>query len=255
MNNKRICYLVLMSSGLDSTGAFLKLINEKITDIDVIFPVYVWWRSKFISVIKKEFRNCHKIISFVDKKYSVKNLNIIKLNKIDVPLQYYENIRTQFKKLGRNDYWCHFRNGIFIFSSMSYLLNYLKLNEINDFKKIIIVTGFIGNLTDENELFIKNIKNLINCSLRSLNPYTINLVEELDFYSPYFNKSHTIYSDICKFGCWEILKYTWSCWRNKKKPCYNCVGCNDRKRKYSSFKNENKELSDPFFKYLIERSN
>jgi len=179
MKNKGICYLVLMSSGLDSTGALLKLINEKITDIDLIFPIYIWWRSKFTSVIKKEHRNCHKILSFIDKKYGEKNLKITKLNRIDVPLQYYEDIRAEFKKLGRNDYWCHFRNNIFIFSSLSYLLNYLKLNEINDFKKIIIVTGFIGTLSDEDDFFTINIKKLINYSLRNLNPYTINLVDLL----------------------------------------------------------------------------
>ena len=34
------------------------------------------------------------------------------LKKIEIPLTFYEQIREEFKKKGRTNYWAHFRNGI-----------------------------------------------------------------------------------------------------------------------------------------------
>lgn len=249
MVSEKACYLILMSSGLDSTAAFVKLINDKNLNDALIFPAYIWWRTKFIKVINKEYSNCIKIVNFIENKYKNRNLHITKVKKIEIPLKYYEDIREDFINNGRSDYWCHYRNAIFIFSSLSYFLNFLQLENITKYNKIIISTGFLGNLVDEDKDFVKNMKTMINNSLKKPNPYTINLLKDIDFYHPYMNNYNNIYFDIRDYGCWDILKYTWSCWRNDEKPCYDCTGCNDRKIKYDIFINKDKNLEDPFFNY------
>ena len=63
------CFLILMSSGLDSTAAFLKLINTNQNDKAIFFPIYIWWKTKSIDALTKEIENCEKIIKYITEKY------------------------------------------------------------------------------------------------------------------------------------------------------------------------------------------
>jgi len=259
---EKICYLILMSSGLDSTAALINLINKLINDKSLenscLFPTYIWWRKIFINVLQKEYDNCLKILDYLNNKYVKYKINLMPLKKIEIPLLFYEEIREDFKKIGRKNYWAHFRNTFFILSSLHYLLNYLNLKEIKDFHKIVIVTGFVGHEVDENKTFIQNMGKLLNDSIidedGTKNPYIIDYVKDFEFYCPYILnkdiKSRSLqYLDLKNFGCWDILEFTWSCWRRDKIPCYDCSGCETRSSKYKGFKKTDKELKDPFFKF------
>ena len=255
----KTCYLILMSSGLDSTAALLNLVN-KLVDEDahensVLFPVYIWWRTIFTKVIQKEYCNCLKIIDYIKNRY--KDIIIKPLTKITIPLIFYEEIREEFKEIGRTNYWAHFRNAFFILSSLNFLLNYLNLKEITDFQKIVIVTGFAGHEVDENKTFIQNIEKMLNDIIidedGTKNPYIIDYAKKIEFYCPYIleNKLKSRsrqYFDFKKFDCWDILDFTWSCWRSDTIPCYECGGCQSRISKYEGFKKGSEELKDPFFK-------
>lgn len=245
---EKICYLILMSSGLDSTATLLNLINKKDLKDDLMFPTYIWWRNIFTDVLKKEIENCQKILDYIKKKYEGKKLRIKNLKKIEVPLIFYEQIREIFKELDRPDYFCYFRNGIFIFSSLSYLLNYLKIQGIIDYQKIVIVAGFIGYEADENKPFTEAIKVLVNRYIQDSTKKGI--IDNIDFYTPYLLDEDTRtrskqYNDIKEFGDWEILKYTWSCWRNYEKPCNQCSGCISRRDKFLGIDIKDPKYKDP----------
>jgi 7-cyano-7-deazaguanine synthase in queuosine biosynthesis len=238
-----------MSSGLDSTSAFLKLLNNQEINKDIIFPTFIWWRDIFIKVLEKEYFNCKEILKYIKKKYSDKYYKIYKLKKIEIPLSFYEKIRSIYRELDNfDDYFCYFRNSFFILSSLSYFLNYLKLKRTIKIENIFFVTGFIGYEADENYTFSENIKRLINDYIND--PNHSGIVEKVNFYNPYVRKdirSRSIqYHDICEFNDWEVLKYTWSCWRNSEKPCLKCPGCIGRKEKFESFKDKFPEKKDPF---------
>ena len=66
-----------MSSGLDSTAAFLRLINEDHNTSDIYFPVYIWWKSDSNIVLKKEYENCIKIIEYIRQRFPKKSKNKI----------------------------------------------------------------------------------------------------------------------------------------------------------------------------------
>ena len=242
-----------MSSGLDSTAAFLHLINNNNLNNDLIFPCYVWWRKKTTKAIQREFKNSKKIIKYIRKKYNEREIMICNLMKIQIPLLFYEEIRQEFINVGRNNYWPHFRNAFFILGSLSYLLNFLKLNNIEEYDKIAIVTGFIGTVVDENKMFINDMERLINNPLqdKSLKEISnvIENIEKLEFYCPYISDEtrYHPYFDIEKYGDEEILKYTWSCYRNKKKPCKSCGGCEDRIEKYNTYRSSGGSLKDPIY--------
>jgi len=244
------CYVILMSSGLDSTASIIKLINLRNLKNSTLIPIYIWWRNNFTRVLDKELSNCKLIIQFIREKYKNKNLNLQNLIKIEIPLIFYENIRQELID-NNKEYWCYLRNGIFIMSSVNYILNYLKLKDLVDFKKIIFVTGFVGHKGDENREFLRNIKWLINRSLND-NDY-ISYLPKLSFFSPYLrihklDKSAKAYYDLSKYDCQDILQYTWSCWRNSDKSCMNCGGCLTRIRKYKTYKktvNKNSIIRDP----------
>ena len=245
-----------MSSGLDSTAAFLRLIKENQNISDIYFPVYIWWKSASNIVLKKEFENCIQIIEYIRKKNPKTSKNIKDLIKVDVPLVFYENIKSDYNDNKQEGYWPHFRNGIFILSSISYLLNYLKLRDYSQFEKISIVVGFIGNVIDEDISFVNNMKRLLNEALS--NPKTkkrsgfIEMTKEIDFYHPYLTDEDVSYSihpyfDIEKFADSDILKYTWSCWKNYDTHCHKCGGCKIREEKYLKFKEAGGKIKDHFF--------
>ncbi len=75
------------------------------------------------------------------------------------------------------------------------------------------------------------------------------MIDNIDFYSPYINTIEDNisqqYMDIYNYGDWEILKYTWSCWKDDVKPCCNCPGCFSRKGKLENFKKPESTLKDP----------
>ena len=259
---EKTCYLILMSSGLDSTAALLNLINNLIKndalENSCLYPVFIWWRTILTEAIQKEYENCIKILDYIKNKYKVDKIKIMPIKKIESPLLFYEEIREEIKREGNKNYWPHFRNGFFILSSLNYLLNYLSFKEIKVFHKIVIVTGFIGTEADENKSFIQNMKKLLNDSIININgiknPYILDYVKEFDFYCPYVDNEKSIsmslqYLDIKKFGCWDILEYTWSCWRKDIRPCYECGGCKTRNSKYEVFKEFDQELKDPFFRF------
>lgn len=245
-----------MSSGLDSTAAFLRLIKENHNDSEIYFPVYIWWKSASNIVLKKEFENCLQIIEYIRERYPKKSKNIKDLIKVDVPLVFYENIKSDYNDNNKEGYWPHFRNGIFILSSISYLLNYLKLRDYSQFEKISIVVGFIGNVIDEDICFVNNMKRLLNEALNK--PKTkkrsgvIEITKEFDFYHPYLTNEDISYSirpyfDIEKFADSDILSYTWSCWKNYEVHCHKCGGCKIREEKYEKFKKAGGKMIDHFF--------
>ena len=245
-----------MSSGLDSTAAFLKLLHENQEKNVQFFPIYLWWKTSSNDALKKEYENCHKLIKYMKEKYPGKSQNITELIKIEVPLTFYEETKNQYIKNDRKGYWPHFRNGIFIFSSISYILNYLKLKNYSQFEKITILVGFIGNEIDEDIYFINNMKKLLNEALT--NPKTkkgsriIEMTKKFDFYHPYLTIEDISYSirpyfDIEKYAESNILKYTWSCWKNYDEPCKKCGGCKIRKEKYDKYKKGGGNLIDPYY--------
>lgn len=259
---EKTCYLILMSSGLDSTAALLKLINNLIEndalENSCLYPVFIWWRTIHTEAIQKEYENCIKILDYVKNKYKANKIKIIPIKKIESPLIFYEEIREEIKRKGNKNYWAHFRNVFFILSSLNYLINYLNLKEIKDFHKIVIVTGFIGTEADENNTFIQNMKKLLNDSIIDnngiKNSHILDYVKKFEFYCPYVPNEKPIsrclqYLDIKRFECWDILKYTWSCWREGKTPCYECGGCKTRNSKYEGFEKVDQNLKDPFFKF------
>lgn len=245
-----------MSSGLDSTAAFLRLIKENHNSNDIYFPVYIWWKSASQLVLKKECENCIQIIKYLRERNPAISKNIKDLIKVEVPLIFYENIKSEYNKNNKEGYWPHFRNGIFILSSISYLLNYLKLREYSQFKKISIVVGFIGNVIDEDIYFVNNMKRLLNEALN--NPKTkkssdvIEITKEIDFYHPYLTNEDISYSvhpyfDIERYADSDILNYTWSCWKNYDTHCHKCGGCKIREEKYEKFKSAGGKMIDYFF--------
>lgn len=242
------CYIVLLSSGIDSTGAFLNLINENDLENDLIIPTYIWWREKFTKVIEKEYTNCEKIIEYIKQKYKDKKLKIKNLVKISLPLIFYEDIRSVFKRLDREDYFCYFRNLLFIISSLSYIMNYFKIQGIDKYKTIKFVSGFIGYEPDENKKFTIDTTKLINNYIQDSSKSGI--IEKVDFYSPYLideeTKARSLqFQDIIKYNDQEILKFTWSCWRNNDKPCGDCPGCISRKDKFEGLELSESKLKDP----------
>ncbi len=254
--SEKNCYILLLSSGLDSTAAFLNLINTKNLKDDILFPVYIWWKSINTRVVRKEFENCLEIVKYIKEKYKEKELNIKDLTKIEIPFIYFEQIKIEYSKRNNEGYWPYFRNAIFLLSSLSYVLNHLKLLEIKDIKKIIIVTGFIGTEADENNMFIENFKKMINEPLKNeitkKQSRLIEIIREIEFYCPFLSndslsKINCQYKDIEEFGDGNILQYVWSCWKDDIKPCNECGGCITRNEKYKIYKSQGGTLEDPFY--------
>ncbi len=154
--------------------------------------------------------------------------------------------------MGLKSCWPYYRNGIFIFSSLSFLMNFLELIGLNDINKVVIATGFIGTEEDENDNFINNLKNLFNSILNDNTSRTSKLIKEIEFYNPYIDtgnlsKASRPYFDIEKFGDEEILKFTWSCWQRGNKTCLSCGGCDTRISKYCRYKSLQGKIVDPLY--------
>jgi len=250
------CFLILISSGLDSTAAFLKLVYDNENPEAIFFPIYICWKKKSIDALKKEYENCEKLITHITEKYPQKTKNLKKLTKINIPLIFHEELKDLFDKSDKSGYWPYFRNGIFILSTVSYMLNLLKLEDYSQFNKISIAVGFIGNVTDEDMSFVKNMKKLLNEALMKPNikkrSGVIEIAKEFDFYHPYLSDDEISYPirpyfDIERYADSNILKYTWSCWKAYDNPCMKCGGCQTRKDKYERYKEEGGTLIDPYY--------
>jgi 7-cyano-7-deazaguanine synthase in queuosine biosynthesis len=245
-------YLNLISSGLDSTATLLKVINEEDLKESLILPLFIWWKDDKDKVLKKECKLCDQLLDYIRNKYENLSDIILKKEVVKLPFVFFEDLITKTK--GLKLCWPYYRNGIFIFSSLSFLMNFLQLIGLNDINRVVIAAGFIGNEEDENDNFLNNLKNLFNSILNDTTSRSSKLIKEIEFYIPYINtnnlsKASRPYFDIEKFGDEEILKFTWSCWQRSNKQCLSCGGCQTRESKYSRYKRQNGKMVDPLYNH------
>ncbi len=84
-------YLNLISSGLDSTATLLKVINEEDLEDSLILPLFIWWKDDKDKVLKKEFKLCEKLLSYIRSKYENLSDIILKEEVLKLPFKFFED--------------------------------------------------------------------------------------------------------------------------------------------------------------------